>query len=252
MGSPAFQFYPNDWLGSVKIAIMPPEYEGGYIRLLCWMWNDEDCSLPDNDEILSTLSRLNERWFNGGSTVVRKCFIPHPTKVGFVTNKRLQKERNKQLEWSEKSRQAGIKSAEKRAENKNKQPLQPPFNHRSTTVQPNVNTQSQSQSQSSFTSSTQNEKNEIFLKNIELRKTEFLNELENFKEKYEKEMLHAFFNYWTEKTPGGKKMRFELQKTWELSKRLFIWKNNNFKNNGKQSGNKLDIDKFTDALKKYN
>lgn len=112
--SPAFQFYPKDWLSSLKISLMTPAEEGAYIRLLCYCWDDADCSIPDNDEILAKMSRLNEGWFKGGSTVVRKCFNQHPTKPGFLTNERLMKEREKQKKWSEKSHEGGKKSGEVR------------------------------------------------------------------------------------------------------------------------------------------
>lgn len=37
-------------------------------------------------------------------------------------------------------------------------------------------------------------------------------------------MIDAFCDYWTEF--GGKKMRFEKEKTWELKRRLQTWKRN--------------------------
>lgn len=40
---------------------------------------------------------------------------------------------------------------------------------------------------------------------------------------YQPAMIRAFFNYWTEKNKSGTKMRFELEKTWETSKRLQTW-----------------------------
>jgi len=36
--SPAFQFYPQDWLASAKVAEMTLEEEGAYIRLICYCW----------------------------------------------------------------------------------------------------------------------------------------------------------------------------------------------------------------------
>lgn len=46
-----------------------------------------------------------------------------------------------------------------------------------------------------------------------------------FVEKYPKEMLRDFYNYWSEWNVAKTKMRFELQKTWELPKRLVTWAN---------------------------
>lgn len=38
------------------------------------------------------------------------------------------------------------------------------------------------------------------------------------------DMLLKFFNYWSELNKSGTKMRFELEKTWEIEKRLTNWK----------------------------
>lgn len=116
--SPAFQFYPKDWLSSPKVQLMTPAQEGAYVRLLCYCWDSGDCSLPDDDAELAILSRLGEGWLNGGSAVVRKCFMPHPSKPGHITNTRLLEEAEKQLAWQKKSSEGGKKSAEKRAEKK--------------------------------------------------------------------------------------------------------------------------------------
>ena len=53
-----------------------------------------------------------------------------------------------------------------------------------------------------------------------------MNSLVPFIAEHGKPRLRAFYDYWTEKTPGGKKMKFELQKTWEVKKRLMTWAKN--------------------------
>lgn len=116
--APAFQFYANDWLSSPKIMLMTPAQEGAYIRLLAIAWSDPDCSLPDNDDELAALSRLGEGWFTGGSSIVRRCFEPHPHKPGRLVNTRLLEERKKQDQWREKSSAGGKKSGETRANSK--------------------------------------------------------------------------------------------------------------------------------------
>ena len=55
------------------------------------------------------------------------------------------------------------------------------------------------------------------------REHEFGASLIPYVEKYSKETIRAFFNYWTEKNKSGTKMRLELEKTWETSKRLQTW-----------------------------
>ena len=115
--SPAFLFYANDWLSSTRRAMMTPEQRASYIDLLCYQWNDDDCSLPDDDEALSMLSGMGERWLNGGCRLLRECFPPHPTQAGRVANPRLLEIRRERDEWSHKSSKGGKQSAKNRQPN---------------------------------------------------------------------------------------------------------------------------------------
>ena len=55
------------------------------------------------------------------------------------------------------------------------------------------------------------------------RKDEFGKSLVPFVDKYGKEMIRAFFEYWSELNKSETKMLCEMQKTWEVSKRLATW-----------------------------
>ena len=57
------------------------------------------------------------------------------------------------------------------------------------------------------------------------RKESFYQSLVPFVGKYPKEMIRAFFDYWSELNKSGTKMRYELEKTWELPRRLSTWAN---------------------------
>jgi len=105
MKAPSFQFYPGDWLGSTKISLMTPEEEGGYIRLLCHMWSQEECSLQSDDDTLSKLSRLNEKWMICKQNIL-KCFSE---KNGKLFNKRLMNEKKKQSNFRKKQASNGSK-----------------------------------------------------------------------------------------------------------------------------------------------
>ena len=60
-------------------------------------------------------------------------------------------------------------------------------------------------------------------------------------------MLEEFYMYWSE--PNKKnKMRFELEKTWELSRRLKRWHSNNL--NWNKNGNNNASSRI-DALKQF-
>lgn len=115
--------------------------------------------------------------------------------------------------------------------------------------------------QKTSTGSTQTDKDKktvIVIKNIEQRKIDFSLSLNPFLEKYipefglnpAKDMLNKFYVYWSEANPNGKKMKWEMQKTWDLKGRLRTWADNQIKfnknnsNGTKQtgsSGRKADI-----------
>ena len=59
--SPAFQFYPKDWLSSQRVAAMSSAQKGVYIDLLCHAWLADDCGLPDDDKVLLRLSKADHR-----------------------------------------------------------------------------------------------------------------------------------------------------------------------------------------------
>ncbi len=61
---------------------------------------------------------------------------------------------------------------------------------------------------------------------ISEREQKFKESLYPFVGEHPKERVKSFFDYWSEKTTGGLKMRFELQKTWEVKKRLTTWVKN--------------------------
>jgi len=50
------------------------------------------------------------------------------------------------------------------------------------------------------------------------------------KGEYKDEMLFAFFNYWSEHNTNGKKMKYEMQKVFNISARLKTWCSKEFNN----------------------
>ena len=55
---------------------------------------------------------------------------------------------------------------------------------------------------------------------------DFANLLVPYKDKYPRELLVEFYDYWSEKNPNGRKMRFEKEKTFDISRRLKRWNKN--------------------------
>jgi uncharacterized protein YdaU (DUF1376 family) len=116
--SPSFQFYAADYLADENTALMTLEEEGAYIRAMAYCWREG--SIPADDDHLSRLLK-------GASTtvlrVVRECFNQSPTDPLRLVHRRLEKEREKQKVWREKSAEGGRKSGEsKRMNNLQKEP----------------------------------------------------------------------------------------------------------------------------------
>lgn len=85
---------------------------------------------------------------------------------------------------------------------------------------------------------------------LETRQKKFYDSLIPFLDKYPKEMIRDFYDYWSEPNQTRTKMRYEMQATWETSRRLITWAKNNdkFKNNN-NGRNRTNTEKFYDTIK---
>lgn len=63
---------------------------------------------------------------------------------------------------------------------------------------------------------------------LPLRKKAFLEECRAFGDKFDHEMINNFYNYWAQENRSGKKMLFEMQKTWNTAMRLKNWENRSY------------------------
>ena len=91
-------------------------------------------------------------------------------------------------------------------------------------------------------------------KSLSIRAQEFTEEV--FMSNLETEVCQDFVDYWTETNKSNTKMKFELQKTFDIKRRLARWVSNNKKWNIKQSS-KIDqqldnYQKAIDIIKKSN
>jgi len=107
---PAFQFYPGDWLGSQRVSLLTLEEEGAYLRLLASCW--QHGSIPSAPDMIARL--IGKGASTTLATTLATMFQPHPFNPALLVHDRLERERDKQDAWAEKSREGGRKSAEKR------------------------------------------------------------------------------------------------------------------------------------------
>lgn len=109
--SPAFQFYPNDFLGDGKQAAMSLQECGLYIRLLCRCWNDG--AIPDDAERLARMTGATPNEIKRIWPAVRTCFQDRGD--GWFVHGRLDKERQKQTDYRRRQSDKGKASAANRA-----------------------------------------------------------------------------------------------------------------------------------------
>lgn len=88
----------------------------------------------------------------------------------------------------------------------------------------------------SISNNTQHDDSVVISSSLENRAKVFYNSLIPYLPKYGKEMLRKFYDYWSEPNKSKTKMRFELQQTWEVGRRLAKWKSNDNNSFGSKSG----------------
>jgi len=75
---------------------------------------------------------------------------------------------------------------------------------------------------------------------IDIRKLKFADTLKPFLVKYGKDMMNDFYGYWTEPNKSNTKFRQELEKVWDINKRLLTWSRNDKGFNKKQTSSNND------------
>jgi uncharacterized protein YdaU (DUF1376 family) len=104
--APAFQFYPADFMTGAP-ATMEPDQTHVYVWLLCLDW--ERIGFVYDRKELAKWCRISPARFDKAWRVVERSFVERD---GRLFNPRLEKEREKQAAWREKSSKGGHKSAE--------------------------------------------------------------------------------------------------------------------------------------------
>ena len=194
---------------------MTPAQRGGYIMLLAFMWNTEDCALLDDEDYLARLSGLD----NSSLTLVRSCFIKHGSNRNpKISHKRLLIERSKQDDWRDKCSKAGKASAKARS------------NYRSTSVQQKANISTPTPTPTSI--SLKEDMGAAAPTPSKIAKDFFAGKWEPYLGKLleagcPEALAHSefqnFVDYWTEPNKSGTKVRWEQQPTFDVGRRLKTW-----------------------------
>ena len=88
------------------------------------------------------------------------------------------------------------------------------------------------QTQADPNNNDNNDNNNIYIyadEKLTSREDIFKKSIEPYLQKYGREMCNDFYMYWTEPNKSKTKLRFEMQKTWDVGRRLVTWSKNNQK-----------------------
>lgn len=116
MSSPAFQFYPAEFLTDENVSLMSNQEIGCYVKLLCFCWRER--SIPAQIDKLAKLcgedsSAMAQLWLS-----IKPCFIIDQINPGRLIHSRLDKEREKQEAFKKERSDAGKKGAAIKSNNK--------------------------------------------------------------------------------------------------------------------------------------
>lgn len=75
---------------------------------------------------------------------------------------------------------------------------------------------------------------------LQIRQEMFWNELLQYEGKYDRQMLLAFYYYWAEKVTGRRKMKMEVETSWDTEYRLAAWSKRSFNKNDEAAAIRLE------------
>jgi uncharacterized protein YdaU (DUF1376 family) len=104
--SPAFQFYPNDFLSDRNVIVMSLQERGAYITLLCLCWHEP---LPNDPDRLAALCGVPVSTFRKLWPALAICFRDSTDQPGRLVHPRLERERHKQLDFRRRQSDNGKK-----------------------------------------------------------------------------------------------------------------------------------------------
>lgn len=200
-----YTWYPKDFISDPDVMMMDASQRGIYRDLI-------DLAYVNDNKIKYNLMQLS-KYCNASETEISEILSLKGKKEGDLwtipsCNKRIAKAVVNRVNGGKGGR--------------------PPKPKQNPTNNPNE-TQTERQRESERESETEKEEKSIVdksttTKTLEQRQIDFGMEVKGYVERYGEKMCKDFFAYWTEKNTNGKKMRFEMEKVFDLPRRLATWK----------------------------
>jgi hypothetical protein len=207
-----FKFSPADWMMG-RIQRQPPQVQVDFLRLCCKYWQ-KDGDLTIEDSQIEAMDSYD---------VLVKYKIIKEENQSIVIDF-LDEQLDSMEGKREQASRAGVASAEARR-------LRKEANDRATNVQRNPTPVEISSTELNRVEKSREE--EIRVEKSRIENTKEIREL-TFREQvaqhtaFESSMRDSFADYWTESNEKGKKLKFEMQKTFDIGRRLKKWSSNNF------------------------
>ena len=197
-----YTFYPKDFISDPDVMMMTSAQRGIYRDLI-------DLAYMNNNKIKYNLVQLS-KYCNATETEISEVLSIKGIKVGdFWTIPSC----DKRIAKAQVNRENGSKGG------RPKKPKQNPTNNP-------TKTQTERQREREKESELTTDGEPSTLKTLNDRKIEFGILVKNYVGTYNDDMCKRFFNYWTESNVNGKKMRFEMEKVFDLKRRLATWAKN--------------------------
>jgi len=195
---PAILFYFQDFL--VGTAFMTDEEVGKYMRILCYQ----------ADKKFLTMEQLTKICKGDVPEIIMEKLCSDGN--GKYYQKRMLEEQDKRKSYSESRRQNRMNKKD--------------MNIISISYVSHMENENENENINKKENKNMDKKESLREQKLRLlnqRREVFKQRVRDFAGEYPPEMLEKFFLYWSEMNKSGSQMRWEMERTWELARRLATW-----------------------------
>jgi len=204
---PYFQFWTDEWFNG-DISLLDMRLQGLFLNICLYYWV-RGCELTETQIRLKFKDLTDEDWNTFFEFKILKRSHNDRIQIAFL---------DEQLKDFEKLSRAGLKGAKARWENRTTKGAHA-IASKSHSNRNGINTNTNTNINKNKRIKEKVDRKE----NLATRKLEFRKKVESFHTLYPQTMRDDFYYYWTEHNETGYKMRFEMEKTFDVNLRLKTW-----------------------------
>lgn len=205
---------------------------GLYWYIVEMMHEDERDGIDIDDSLLESIAEDNGMELETVCKFLQDCLEKYRlfrVENGFYTSDRVIQNKDRREQIRQKKSEAGRKGG--LARQANARNFQAPARNFQANAREN---QAGASSKQANSSKGKESKGKDIKEYISKKQKVFYDQLIPYVDKYSKEMVRAFYEYWHQPNKPMTKLRWELEKAWDLESRLRYWASNdrNFKKGG--------------------